>query len=48
MMRIGYSYDVTTSKLRNYSSGSHEIMVNFCTLLVKPPNVQRHSHPRFL
>jgi type IX secretion system PorP/SprF family membrane protein len=25
--RIGYSYDVTYSKLRNYSSGSHEIML---------------------
>lgn len=25
--RIGYSYDITTSKLRNYSKGSHEIMI---------------------
>jgi type IX secretion system PorP/SprF family membrane protein len=25
--RIGYAYDVTLSKLRNYSSGSHEIMI---------------------
>lgn len=48
LLRIGYSYDVTTSKLRNYSSGSHEIMLNFCTLLVKPPSVQRHSSVRFL
>lgn len=25
--RVGYSYDVTFSKLRNYSAGSHEIMI---------------------
>ncbi len=25
--RIGYAYDLTVSKLRNYSSGSHEIML---------------------
>jgi hypothetical protein len=24
MLKIGYSYDVTTSRLKNYSSGSHE------------------------
>jgi len=28
MVRIGYSYDVTTSRLKNYSSGTHEIMLN--------------------
>jgi len=27
--RIGYSYDITTSRLRNYSKGSHEIMIGF-------------------
>ncbi|HEY8402161.1 MAG TPA: type IX secretion system membrane protein PorP/SprF [Cytophagaceae bacterium] len=26
-LEIGYSYDITTSKLSNYSGGSHEIMV---------------------
>jgi type IX secretion system PorP/SprF family membrane protein len=25
--RVGYAYDVTISKLRNYSAGSHEIMI---------------------
>jgi type IX secretion system PorP/SprF family membrane protein len=27
MLRIGYAYDMTTSKIRHYSSGSHEIML---------------------
>ena len=27
--RIGYAYDITFSKLRNYSSGSHEIMIGY-------------------
>lgn len=26
-MRIGYAYDMTTSRLRNYTSGSHEVML---------------------
>ncbi len=26
-MRIGYAYDMTTNRLRNYSSGSHEVML---------------------
>ena len=28
-LRVGYAYDMTTSNLSNYSSGSHEIMVLF-------------------
>lgn len=27
--RIGYSYDITFSKVRNYSNGSHEIMIGY-------------------
>ena len=35
--RVGYAYDLTISKLRNYSSGSHEIMVgiDFGKALIK-------------
>ena len=29
-LRIGYSYDVTTSPIKTYSSGSHEIMLGYC------------------
>ncbi len=28
-LRIGYAYDVTTSRLRKYSMGSHEIMIGY-------------------
>jgi type IX secretion system PorP/SprF family membrane protein len=28
-MRIGYAYDFSTTKLQNYHSGSHEIMVSY-------------------
>lgn len=48
MLRLGYSYDVTTSQLRNHSSGSHEVMVNYCVLFVKKPSEQRHFHPKTL
>ncbi|MCB9223281.1 MAG: type IX secretion system membrane protein PorP/SprF [Crocinitomicaceae bacterium] len=27
--RIGYAYDITVSKMRNFSAGSHEIMVGY-------------------
>jgi type IX secretion system PorP/SprF family membrane protein len=27
--RVGYAYDVTTTKLRNYSAGTHEIMIGY-------------------
>lgn len=29
-LRIGYSYDLTTSEVREFSSGSHEIMLSYC------------------
>ncbi|HRH37732.1 MAG TPA: type IX secretion system membrane protein PorP/SprF [Flavobacteriales bacterium] len=48
MLKIGYSYDITTSKLKNYSSGSHEIMLNYCVTIVKPPDVQIYRNVRFL
>jgi len=28
-IRIGYSYDITTSILRKYSSGSHELTLGY-------------------
>lgn len=47
-IKIGYSYDVTMSELNNYSSGSHEIMINFCKKLKKPLPPQIYKNVRFL
>lgn len=48
MLKIGYSYDVTTSELSNHSSGSHEIMLNYCFQIIKKPDVQIYHNPRWL
>jgi|SRR5688572_4424205 len=34
-LRLGYSYDVTTSDLQDYSSGSHEVMLGYCYKIKK-------------
>ena len=47
-LRVGYSYDVTTSELRNHSSGSHEILVNYCFSLAPKIKAQRHHTVRWL
>ncbi len=47
-LKIGYSYDVTTSKLKGYSSGTHEIMLTYCINAVKPPQKQGHGNVRYL
>ncbi len=39
-LKFGYSYDITTSSIRNYSSGSHEIMLGYC---MKPKPKPTHS-----
>lgn len=47
-IRVGYSYDVTTSEIRNYSSGSHEIMVTYCFSVIDKILMKKHYNPRFL
>jgi type IX secretion system PorP/SprF family membrane protein len=34
-LRLGYSYDLTTSPIKTYSSGSHEIMLGYCYKITK-------------
>ena len=47
-LRIGYSYDLTTSELNNYSSGSNEIMLSYCLKIAKPLPKRVYKNPRFL
>jgi type IX secretion system PorP/SprF family membrane protein len=47
-IKIGYAYDITTSELKNYSSGSHELFVTYCRVFCKPEPVIRYGNPRFL
>ena len=46
--KLGYSYDVTTSRLAQNSSGSHEIMLGICLPYSKPPTSSQHRTVRFL
>lgn len=47
-LRIGYSYDATTSELKNYSTGSHEIMLSYCFNIDLVPIRKPYGNPRFL
>jgi len=48
MLRIGYSYDLTTSELKNYSSGSHEVMLSYCFGIKKVVKREIYRNVRFL
>lgn len=47
-LRLGYSYDLTTSELSNYSNGSHEIALSYCYRLEKPLPKRVYKNVRFL
>jgi len=47
-VRLGYSYDITTSNIKNHSNGSHEIVLGYCYKIIKPPVKQSHMNVRFL
>lgn len=46
--KIGYSYDITLSNVKNHSSGSHEIMLGYCFKMTPPVKRQSHQNVRFL
>lgn len=48
-LRIGYSYDLTMSKIINVSSGTHELQLNYCFIVkVVPPPVIPIVTPPFM
>lgn len=46
-LRVGYSYDITTSTIKNHSSGSHELMLGYCFKLPEKKKVTIHENVRF-
>lgn len=47
-LKLGYSYDVTTSAIKDYSAGSHEVFLTYWWSRSEIPIRARHSNPRFL
>ncbi len=47
-LKLGYAYDLTTSDIKTYSSGSHEIMLGYCYKPTKVTKRQFHRNVRFL
>jgi type IX secretion system PorP/SprF family membrane protein len=47
-LKFGYSYDFTTSDIKTYSNGSHEVMLSYCYKPTKITKRQFHRNVRFL
>ena len=47
-VRIGYSYDFITSKIGNYSSGSHELTIGYCFDFSIYKTPEKYKSVRFL
>lgn len=47
---IGYSYDLTLSRLRSYQSGTHELVAKYCFIVISqpPPPEKPIENPRWL
>lgn len=46
-LRIGYSYDLTLTRILSVSSGTHEIQLNYCfTVSIPDPPIKRYVDPR--
>jgi type IX secretion system PorP/SprF family membrane protein len=47
-LKVGYSYDFSTSNIRNFSSGSHELFVRYCFAVSPKPKHEEHRDVRHL
>jgi len=47
-VRVGYAYDFQTSALSKYSTGSHEILINYCFKLGVEKAPQKYKSIRYL
>jgi type IX secretion system PorP/SprF family membrane protein len=47
-VRVGYSYDFTTSQIGKYSDGSHELTIGYCFDLSLDKSPQKYKSIRFL
>lgn len=47
-LRIGYAFDVSTTKISSYNSGSHEFMLGYSFTLKKEKPPQQYKSIRFL
>lgn len=48
ILKVGYSYDFSTSSLRNFNSGSHELFVRYCFAISPKPKYEQHHDVRHL
>lgn len=46
--KVGLSYDVNTSKLSSYNSGTVEVFLNYCFKIIPKPKITIHKNPRWL
>lgn len=47
-LQVSYSYDINTSRLNSFNSGTHEIVLRYCFKLEKPVELYRRYNVRFL
>ncbi|MGP8214189.1 MAG: type IX secretion system membrane protein PorP/SprF [Bacteroidia bacterium] len=47
-LQIGCSYDLTTSDIHTYSSGTFELGLQYCFTPKPPSKIEYHQNPRFL
>lgn len=47
-LKIGYSYDLSISKLGRYNQGTHEVMIGYCFDLGLNQKPEKHKSVRFL